>query len=669
MPPRLLLRVPVIAALVLAAMALVAGDRVSSQGQPQPQIPRFRTGVEGVVVDVSVLDRERRPVRGLGAADFTILEDGVPQAVSAFTAVDIPDVVAPSTSSASWVREVASDVRRNDDIGDRRVVVILMDDAVPMPAAEVPRARTLAEAAIDSLGPDDPAAVVYALDQRRGQGFTTDRARLKASIGKFNGAIDNMWTMAGDGKVSSVPFTRMDERSLAILEQGAETLRTVADYLSDLPQRRKALLLVSVGIPVDISVLQAGIPGETGMDSSGATGKILLKVRQAIAAAQRSNVSIYGLDPGGLRGEAASLNRDYLEGLSNVTGGFAVTETNDPAPGLRQIVRENSSYYLVGYQPANARAKGALRKIEVRVNRPGVVVRARSGYYEARPEERRAGTAAERPDAALLKAVGAFAPQGDVAMQVAVAPFAMPDRRESAVAIVVRLAQPAPVGVERAVETVQMLVNAYDTGGKRRGSERLDGRVVLRPTPAGEATYELLSRLDLEPGRYELRVGVESALQHKNGSVFYDLDVPDFSKGAVALSGLLVSVLPGVAVAPRDKLAPLVPVVPTTQREFSAGDQVAAFVRVYQPGRKSLGPVDVRATAVDAAGATAFERRETLGADRFAESRAADYLVELPIASLAAGPHLLTVSATSGHATVQRQVRFRVASRQLITNY
>jgi hypothetical protein len=82
----------------MATTVWLAGA-VGVPGTPQSQVqpvPLFRTGVNLVTVDVSVLDKDRRPVRGLTADDFTILENGLPQPVAAFTAIDLPDVDVPS---------------------------------------------------------------------------------------------------------------------------------------------------------------------------------------------------------------------------------------------------------------------------------------------------------------------------------------------------------------------------------------------------------------------------------------------------------------------------------------------------------------------------------------------------------------------------------------------
>src|SRR3954468_19399575 len=75
------------------------------------QTPTFRSGVDLVQLDVSVLDKNRQPVRGLNQAEFTVFEDGKPQKLAAFAAVDLPDVVRPATA---WMNDVAPDVATNE---------------------------------------------------------------------------------------------------------------------------------------------------------------------------------------------------------------------------------------------------------------------------------------------------------------------------------------------------------------------------------------------------------------------------------------------------------------------------------------------------------------------------------------------------------------------------
>jgi len=93
----------------LGALAVV----VTVVGLPQAppsvnqQPPTFRTGVDIVQLDVTVLDKDRQPVRGLTADDFTILDKGKPQPIVAFSAVDVP---APAAHVAPWIRDAPLDV-------------------------------------------------------------------------------------------------------------------------------------------------------------------------------------------------------------------------------------------------------------------------------------------------------------------------------------------------------------------------------------------------------------------------------------------------------------------------------------------------------------------------------------------------------------------------------
>src|SRR5690242_780276 len=105
-------------ALCFAAWVGLVAIGAARQAPGSQQPPRFKTGIEVVELDISVVDNNTsRPVRGLTAGDFTVLEDGQPQSIVQFTPVDIAD---PPPSPTKWLTEVASDVKDNT-ISDRRV--------------------------------------------------------------------------------------------------------------------------------------------------------------------------------------------------------------------------------------------------------------------------------------------------------------------------------------------------------------------------------------------------------------------------------------------------------------------------------------------------------------------------------------------------------------------
>ena len=110
------------AALILAVHTCSLAALAGARQDPAPPQATFRTGVDVIQLDVSVLDKDRRPVRGLTAADFTILEEGSPRPVVEFKAVDVPPASSPP---AGWARDVPEDVTVNAPPRGRVVAIVM----------------------------------------------------------------------------------------------------------------------------------------------------------------------------------------------------------------------------------------------------------------------------------------------------------------------------------------------------------------------------------------------------------------------------------------------------------------------------------------------------------------------------------------------------------------
>src|SRR5438552_18052624 len=120
-------RWPVLGVCLTLALAIGAAQQPSAPSSDAT--PSFRSGIDIVELDVSVLGKDHMPVRGLTAADFTVLEDGKPQPIVAFDAVALPEW---TQASPPWMRDVAPDVVTNRLGAERVIVMILKDVRVPL---------------------------------------------------------------------------------------------------------------------------------------------------------------------------------------------------------------------------------------------------------------------------------------------------------------------------------------------------------------------------------------------------------------------------------------------------------------------------------------------------------------------------------------------------------
>lgn len=250
---------------------------------PDQNRSQFRGRTDLVRLDVSVLDAARRPIRGLAPQDFSVLDNGVEYPVVAMTEFDIP---AASTVGEPWLRDVAPDVATNT-LADGRLFIIVLDDALMSASARsLATSKEAARAVIERLGPSDVAAVVYSNDGRKSQNFTSDKAKLLSAVDKLTPGF--FGTRSGGG-FGGDAFS--DE---VYMRASIATLRQVAEVLASGPERRKALVYIGEGVPLDMT--QATTPIGPAPGSNLLSGAVFMPVliqefQKLIRAAQRANAA------------------------------------------------------------------------------------------------------------------------------------------------------------------------------------------------------------------------------------------------------------------------------------------------------------------------------------------------------------------------------------------
>ena len=279
------------------------------------QVPSFRARIEVVQLDISVLDKNRQPVRGLTEKDFTVLEDGKPQRIVGFATFDIDDTPQPATG---WMRDVPPDITTNE-LKESRLFVLVMDDAmIPQDPAMIRDSKKIAMSIIDKLGPDDLTAVVFTGDNRKTQDFTNDKTKLRAALDKFNPGLA--------GYRFGVDTNGLDV-DMHFFMSSVRTLSSIADYLIAVPNRRKAVFWVSPGVPYDLvdtepiaSLDSMGKPTTLPMSRAVDMRDLAERTEEIFRRAQLSNVTVYPIDPGGPRRHAGVCGRAFADHRSESPG-------------------------------------------------------------------------------------------------------------------------------------------------------------------------------------------------------------------------------------------------------------------------------------------------------------------------------------------------------------
>ena len=240
-------------------------------------------------------------------------------------------------------------------------------------------------------------------------------------------------------------------------------------------------------------------------------------------------------------------------------------------------------------------------------------------------------------------------------MDIAAAPFASAGAMGSEVLVTLAVDQGSDQTAR--TSTVNVLTAAFNEAGRAVVTHRQSVAVTRAAGADSPGRFEVFARLPVKPGRYEVRAAIEDPSTGKTGSVYTFVDVPNFRVAVLAMSGVVVSVLPAGASA-ATKLDDLTPDLPTSRRNFSRSDRVAVFARIH--GGTATQPVKVTARLRAGNNKIVFERPTTIDGAAFDLARAAPYRIDLPISDLPAGDYLLSLEAAKGKDTVRRDVQFAV---------
>jgi VWFA-related protein len=412
----------------------------AAQTTPVEPETTLRTSTDLVIIDVTVIDSQRKPVRHLEAPDFSILEDGHPQTIKVLeehaAGAPAPQPPAPKLDPGTFTNESLVPAGGALDI-------LLFDKLnTPMEAQTQVRDQVLKYL---KEAPAGTRMAIFTLTTKLKllQGFTSDPEVLRALVEgkKGNASVPHFMAdaVAGDRLTNPVtgqpggnnPGTQAAEELVAgyglqyVLDGLKEfeanqqsvqlqirarytlhALNLLARYLSNLPGR-KNLIWFSGSFPISI------LPDPSLKDPFIVMGGVEDEFRQTVNLLARSQVAVYPIDARGLTEEptmdASNIGTGMSRGTGNFakdnqnffaqtaveqttmnqmardTGGEAFVNTNGLKGVIEKAIAAGSDYYTIAYTPTNRDWNGDYRKIDVKVDRPKIALSYRRGYYADDP--------------------------------------------------------------------------------------------------------------------------------------------------------------------------------------------------------------------------------------------------------------------------------------------
>jgi VWFA-related protein len=595
---------------LVAMLAAWPAAQTTAPAPPAQQPPVFRAGVEYVPLDVVVTDDQNHPLLDLTKDDFAISENGRPQRIATFSLVSVPPNHRPVDLHST--PPPPRDVVTNTVPPKSRAIVLLIDEGFLRPP-DLTRIKQVMVDLLRTLSPDDTAAVVYTKRSDLSQDFTNDVGRLIRAVNHLNA------TLGWPG----------DEADTETVFNNAIATLTAA------PQTRRAIVYVS----------------ELGIKHAS---PIWLRWREIWNRAERADVHIYMIDPHTLlspelvKGETAgtpdldrgiSVTADFAQAMAEATGGLAFVNQLNGGRVVNELMTDNGSYYLLGYNPDPFDLDGKFHNVKVTVNRPGARVRARSGYTA--PDAN-----STPPDAGhvLASAMGAGLDTTGLTLRAYAAPVAASAKGMTAI-VTVEVTRPEDFSEQQAVEDdLHVSLLALDPDGAVKAETRVPLHFSARTAGGPESRFLIDTAIELPSQSLAFRVGVTSERLGRTGTAHVPIVVPSLHGDALQLGGLVLG-LEGSSepVVGASAITTLVPFQPTTSRTFTPNDTLQFFAPLFWGSKDSSVEVTL---AILRQGTSISSRHLAATISNLSGDRhQASVTTSVPLTGLMAGDYVLELAA------------------------
>jgi VWFA-related protein len=687
-----------------AALIFALGVRSDAQQPPaqqqaqppdQPPPPTFRAGINFVRVDVIITDKNGNAIADLQPSDFDVSEDGKPQKIETFKLVKLDGGRADAINDPP--REIRNDYDEEAEAArdDVRLFAIFLDDYHVRRGSSLSVRKQLAQFIETQIGPSDMVGVMYPLESTASVRMTRSHSAVSRGLQQFLGRKFEYDPKNQYEEVYAHYPTEIVERIRNQVSLSA--LKALIVHMGSLKEGRKSLILVSEGytniIPPQMRNRDAQQPGlgnpaygNPGVGSNDINEQraawsagldMQSDLREIYDTANRNNVAIYAVDPRGLpvfefdinEGVNISTDSTYLTStmdtlrvLAENTDGRAIVNRNDLAAGMKQITRDSSAYYLIGYNSSTAPSDGKFHEIKVRVKRSGLQVRARKGYWALNQEQTARALAPPKPavpkpvEAALAAAVARPSRASVVRTWIGTsrgengktrvtfvweplpkAPGDRPREEPSRVSLMAVAPDGSPYFRGRVPDVVAS-VAASSTSGVASAVQS-----VAAKTAPSRVTF------DVNPGKVQLRVSVEGAASQVLDSETREITVPDLTSAQPMLG--TPAILRARTAREFQQIRTEADVVPLAIREFSRIEHLLVRVPTYGPGGTTPA---LSVHLLNRAGAPMNELKAEPA------PRAGEQQIDLPLAALPPGEYVLEIKVGDQDGDAKELVAFRV---------